>query len=230
MGNTLLFVASGVIAVCVYCLVLISLVFTFFHSTPTHYASLRESTLSLNAISIEAIIDDKPLVAQNKPHTSNNPLAGSGIKNMFSQIDSDIPSRNAPVGDDREKLEQNAKEQKYKDLQAKTQEIQNKINALSNLTVSTNSNQSDGEYDPWYAEIEKMILSKWQKAFYTEDKLQALVHIRIADNGSFSYKVVKYSGNVEFDDSIQSMLDECTHISFPPHPKGKREIATTFRN
>ncbi|TLD96037.1 hypothetical protein LS71_007270 [Helicobacter jaachi] len=231
MNNALLFIASGIISFCTYCLIIIALVFTLFRQAPTHYASLRESALSLHAISIEAIIDDKPTPSPSqKPATSNNPLAGSGIKDIFNNIDSNQPSQNAPIGDNREKIEQNAKEQKLKDLQSATQELQNKLNALNNLTISTQSNQSEGEYDEWYAQIEKMILQQWQQTFYVEDKMQALVNIRIADNGVFSYKIVKYSGNVAFDDSLKAMLEACTQMHFPPHPKGAREIATTFKN
>ncbi|WP_300958108.1 energy transducer TonB, partial [uncultured Helicobacter sp.] len=141
-----------------------------------------------------------------------------------------VPSQNAPIGDNREKIEQNAKVEKIKELQSSAETLQNKLNALSNLTISTNSAQNDGEYDEWYAQIEKIMLQQWQKTFYVEEKLQALVHISIADNGNFSYKIVKYSGNAVFDDSLKSMLEECTHLHFPPHPKGKKEIATTFKN
>ena len=214
MNNALLFITSGIISFCIYFLLIIALVFTLFHSNPTHYSSLKESSLALHAISIEAIIDDKPTPSQNKQTASNNPLAGSGIKDMFDKIDSDTPSQNTPIGDNREKIEQNSKEQQLKDLQASAESLQNKLNTLSNLTISANSNQSDGEYDEWYV----------------EEKLQALVHIRITENGIFSYKVVKYSGNAVFDDSLKAMLEECTQIHFPPHPKGKREIAITFKN
>lgn len=230
MNNTLLFITSGIISFCIYFLILVSLIFTFFYSNPTHYSSLRESAISLNAISIEAIIYDKPTPSESKTPTLNNPLAGSGIKDMFDKIDSNVPSQNAPIGDNREKIEQNAKVEKIKELQSSAETLQNKLNALSNLTISTNSAQNDGEYDEWYAQIEKIMLQQWQKTFYVEEKLQALVHISIADNGNFSYKIVKYSGNAVFDDSLKSMLEECTHLHFPPHPKGKKEIATTFKN
>lgn len=230
MNNALLFITSGIISFCIYFLLIIALVFTLFHSNPTHYSSLKESSLALHAISIEAIIDDKPTPSQNKQTANNNPLAGSGIKDMFDKIDSDTPSQNTPIGDNREKIEQNSKEQQLKDLQASAESLQNKLNTLSNLTISANSNQSDGEYDEWYAQIEKMMFQQWQQTFYVEEKLQALVHIRITENGIFSYKVVKYSGNAVFDDSLKAMLEECTQIHFPPHPKGKREIAITFKN
>ena len=163
MNNALLFITSGIISFCIYFLLIIALVFTLFHSNPTHYSSLKESSLALHAISIEAIIDDKPTPSQNKQTASNNPLAGSGIKDMFDKIDSDTPSQNTPIGDNREKIEQNSKEQQLKDLQASAESLQNKLNTLSNLTISANSNQSDGEYDEWYAQIEKMMFQQWQQ-------------------------------------------------------------------
>lgn len=231
MNNALLFITSGIISFCVYFLLLITLIFTFFRQEPTHYSSLQESALALNAISIEAIIDDNPSPAKNKQDSSlNNPLAGSGIKDMFSKIDSDTPTQNTPIGDDREKLEQNTKTDKLKELQSSTQELQNKLNSLSNLTISTDTSQNDGEYDEWYAQIEKIMLQQWQKTFSIEEKMQALVYIRIANNGDFSYNIVKYSGNVAFDDSLKAMLEECRQMRFPPHPKGSKEIATTFKN
>ncbi|WP_334085723.1 TonB C-terminal domain-containing protein [Helicobacter typhlonius] len=230
MNNALLFITSGIISFCIYSLLIIALVFTLFRSNPTHYAALNESALSLHAISIEAIIDDKPTPSKSSQPALNSPLAGSGVKDMFSKIDSDIPAQNAEIGDNREKVEQNSKEQKLKDLQASAESLQKQLNTLSNLTISANTNQSDGEYDEWYAQIEKMMFQQWQQTFYVEEKLQALVHIVITSNGNFSYKVVKYAGNVAFDDSLKAMLEECIKIHFPPHPKGKREIAITFKN
>lgn len=228
--NPILFITSGIISLSIYLLIIIALVFTLFYS-PIHYSDIKESSISLNAISIEAIIDDANLKSnQDKKATSNSPLAGSGIKDMFDRIDSETTSQKEPIGDNREKIEQNVKEQKVQDLHSATQEIQNKLLSLSNLTISTNNSQNDGEYDQWYAQIEKIMHQQWQKTFYVEDKLQALVHIRISENGIFSYKVVKYSGDVAFDDSLKTMLEECTQIHFPPHPKGKKEIATTFKN
>ena len=123
MNNALLFITSGIISFCIYFLLIIALVFTLFHSNPTHYSSLKESSLALHAISIEAIIDDKPTPSQNKQTASNNPLAGSGIKDMFDKIDSDTPSQNTPIGDNREKIEQNSKEQQLKDLQASAESL-----------------------------------------------------------------------------------------------------------
>lgn len=228
----LLFITSGVISFCIYALIIIALVFTFFQALPTHYSAFKQSSISIQAISIEAIIDEKPTPAppQNKQPAINNPKAGSGIKDIFSKVDSNVTPQNTPIGDNRDKVEQNSKEQKLKALQSSAQLLQNKLNALSNLTISTNVNQNDGEYDQWYAQIEKMMLQQWQQTFYAQEKLQALVHIRIAENGNFSYKIVKYSGNATFDDSLKAMLEECTQIHFPPHPKGKKEIATTFKN
>lgn len=229
-NKVVLLITSGIISVSAYLLLITLLVFTFFHTPPTHYSSLSESTLSLHAISIEAIIDDKPTpTPKEKQESTNAPLAGSGIKDMFERIESDEPSK-APIGDNREQLEQNAKNQKLKELQANAQELQNRLNTLSNLTISANSNQNDGEFDEWYAQIEKIMLQKWQKTFYVEEKLQALVRIHISSSGVFSYKIVKYSGNNTFDESLKSMLEECTAMSFAPHPKGAREIATTFKN
>lgn len=232
MNNALLFVASGIIAICTYCFLLITLIFSFI-STPTHYSSLKDSMIALNAISIEAIIDDNPTPSKvdKKPANVNNPLAGSGIKDMFDRIDSKQPSQNTQIGDNRDKVEQNASNnERLENLKAATQEIQNKLDTLSNLTISTDSHHTDGEYDEWYAEIEKILYQRWQQTAYIEEKLAAVIHIRITNNGVFSYKVVKYSGNLAFDDSLKMMLEECTKKHFPPHPKGNKDIAITFKN
>lgn len=230
-NNILLLFTSGVISICSYILLLLALFFTLFSNLPIHYSSLQESSIALNAISIEAIIDEKPTPSpNNKPSLANSPLAGSGIKDMFNRIDSSVPTQNIPMGDNREKVEQNSKEKKLQALQSATQELQNKLNSLSNLTISTDSLQSDGEYDEWYAQIEKMIATQWQQSLLIEEKVQAVVHIRISSNGAFSYRVIKYSQNIAFDDSLKAMLEECVHISFPPNPKGTKEIAITFSN
>ena len=232
MNNAIVFVTSGIIAVCTYTLLLIALIFTFFVSTPIHYSSLKDSEIALHSISIEAIIDDKPTPQPDKQTSaSSNPLAGSGIKDIFDKIDSSQPSQNSPIGDNRDKTEQNApKNESLENLKSATQELQNKLNSLSNLTISTDSNQGEGEYDEWYAQIEKILYQRWQQTMFIEESVSAIIHIRITNNGVFSYKVVKYSGNSAFDDSLKAMLEECTQTKFPPHPKGSREIAITFKN
>lgn len=231
MNNSIvLFVTSGIISLCIYCLLLIALVFTLFSAIPTHYSSLKDSMLSLEAISVDAIIDgDNSPAPSDKSSGKNSPLSGSGIKNLFDKVDSKAPSKESPLGDDRELSEQNTKEDSQ-DAQARTKELRDKLKSLSNLNVSSKSNQSDGEYDEWYAEIESMIHQQWQESIFIEEKVMAIAHIHIKNNGVFSYKIVKYSGNVAFDDSLKSMLEECKQIHFPPHPDGSREIAITFKN
>lgn len=228
MNNIVLFITSGVISSCIYALLLLMLLFSFFNA-PAHYSAFKDSMLSLESISIEAIIADSPTPAKDNSPT-NNPLAGSGIKDMFKQVDSNMPSQEAEIGDDREKIEQNVKDKKLEALQSATQNLQNTINAISNLTISANAS-SDGEYDEWYAKIEEIMLKQWQKTFSTTEKRQALVHIKIAPSGAFSYKIIKYSGDVVFDEALSAMLEECRQMTFPAHPKGgTKEIATTFKN
>lgn len=232
MNASLLFITSGLIAICTYLFLIITLVFVFFNSQPTHYSLLKESTLSLNAISIEALIDETHKFETNKEKLIplNNPLAGSGIKNMFEKIDKNQISQNEPIGDNREQTEQNIKNKKLQELQSATQNLQNKLDSLSNLTISTDSKQGDGEYDEWYAKIEKILRKQWKQTFYNGENLSAVFHIRISRDGVFSYKVIQYAGNLAFDNSLKTMLEQCTQMQFPPHPKGAKEIAITFKD
>lgn len=228
----LLFIASGMIAVCTYLFLIIALVFILLDSQPTHYSSFKESTISLNAINIDAIITQEPTPVPTKEQAAipNNSLAGSGIKNMFEKIDQDQISRDQPIGDNRKQTEQNIKNKKLQELQNASQDIQNKLNSLSNLTITTESTQGDGKYDEWYAQIEKILYRQWQQTFFSDKQLTAIIHIKITASGVFSYKVIQYSSDLAFDNSLKTMLEQCTKMQFPPHPKGTKEIAITFKD
>lgn len=232
MNAPFLLITSGLIAICTYLFLIVALVFMFFSSQPTHYSSLKESTLSLNAINIEALIDEKDKLEPSKEKLvpPSNPLSGSGIKNMFEKIDKNQISQNEPIGDNREQTEQNIKNKKLQELQSATQNLQDKLSSLSNLTISVDSTQGDGKYDEWYAQIEQILHKQWKQTFYSGENLSAVFHIRITKDGVFSYKVIQYAGNLAFDSSLKTMLEQCTQMRFPPHPKGTKEIAITFKD
>lgn len=231
MNNAILFFTSGIISICSYCLLLLLLIWTFLSPLPTRYSSLEDSQLALESISIEAIIESTPSKGiDNSLKSASTPLAGSGIKDMFERIDNAKASQSL-VGDNREQVEKNeTQNEQIQQILNAAQSLQQSTQSLSNITISSESSSSDGEYDEWYAEVERIVKQQWQQAFYAESKLQSTIHIKISKNGSFSYKVVKYSGNQAFDDSLKEALLRCQQLHFPPHKSGEREIAMIFKN
>lgn len=225
--NFVMFVASGVIAFCLYALLLLFFLGTFRGET-IKYTTLQESAITIQSIDIQAYLDLAPKQESKTPNATNNPLEGSGIKNMFAQIDANTLATSQEIPDDRDKRAQNAK--KLNDLAQQSKDLHQQLhNLTTTITIQNEStHQEDGVYDEWFATISKILLSHWdRRSRFLAHDLEGVVIFEINTQGKMHYMVKRYALDDAFDRALDATLKELETYPFPP-PKQSKNFSVSF--
>ncbi len=225
--NFVMFVASGVIAFCFYAL-LVLFFFGAFRGEPTKYTTLPESAITIQSIDIQAYLDLTPKQESKPQNPTSNPLEGSGIKNMFAQIDANAFAKSQETPDDRDKHAQNAK--KLSDLAQQSKDLHQQLHNLNTtITIQNESaQQEDGAYDEWFAIISKILLSHWdRRSQFLAPDLEGVVVFEISAQGKMHYMVKRYALDDAFDRVLDATLKELETYPFPP-PKSTKSFSVSF--
>lgn len=225
--NYVVFVASGVIAFCLYAL-LVLFFLGVFRGEITKYTTLQESAITIQSIDIQAYLDLAPKQESKVPNATSNPLEGSGIKNMFAQIDANAFAKSQEIPDDREKHAQNAK--KLSDLAQQSKDLQQQLHNLNTTITIQNegTHQEDGVYDEWFATISKILLSHWdRRSRFLAHDLEGVVVFEISAQGKMRYMVKRYTLDEAFDRALDATLKELETYPFPP-PKQSKNFNVSF--
>ncbi|PAF53469.1 hypothetical protein BKH42_05965 [Helicobacter sp. 13S00482-2] len=225
MNSKKLLILSGIFSIVVYSIVLFSLIFGIDFSSPKRYVS-KSDTVIEQSIAIDAIMSSP--TKEDFSEQGGNPMEGTGIRDIFSSIHSQIkPSDKIPDNRDEiaKNIELNKKRKKVlEEMQGSLQNINSKLQTIKNKTIDIKSetpkpDTSDGLYDEWFAQVYKILYSNWKANFYQNASVSVL--FSITDNGDFSYKILRYSRYDDYNKSVQILLDSLQGKKFPPYPKGK---------
>lgn len=85
--------------------------------------------------------------------------------------------------------------------------------------VSSLNSSKNKESDDYYSEVSEL-LNAWIPTV-REDKLISVVEVIITKDGTFNYRIKKYSQNTSFDLSLKAFLEEQKSIIYPKPKKGK---------
>lgn len=181
----------------------------------------------------------KPQTKPLPPKTS--PVVGSDVKKLFEKVDNDLPlvQEEDIVEDERPTFSANSIQSKEYSYEQDNQKIEEETSRLKNvleqmwekeLEVTSPSPQDmiEGKYDEWFAEVKKILYTKWNNHFY--ESVAIVVNISITDEGKFSYRIITYSKNPSYNTYMEGLLQSLTQEVFPPYPKGKRaDIEVVFK-
>lgn len=235
MVRLILFFFSGTLSFLVYFLLLFSLFISLSAKKTPKYSA--ETLLSVNVMTMEDlevnIKEDSPKEKSEdeKEDTSQGVLEGAGINDVFSQIDSKkSPPDSDKLKDDRATTAKNKKidtsKKVSKDFSKDSEDIKKRLSRIATSSIdmkgADSQVSSSEQYNEWFADIQKLIYSKWNASSYYENAtINALVTIR--RDGSFSYRVLKYSNVTSFNFDIKAVLDSLKEDRVPP-PVGKDSV------
>lgn len=239
---------SGLVAFGLEALVVAILIISLLPKAKQTY-TFQDQT-KLDFIQIEEIIKEEPKKPkaspqpkpqekkQSKPKQETSkkpsPVAGSDVKKLFERVDNlDAPVHQEVIEDDRPLFSSNSiKTQNYsynqdsQSIQQETSKIQDRLDQIFEkeieIKTSTPVDNTDGVYDVWFAEIKKILSSKWQNEFY--EKVSLVASITITNSGHFSFRIIKYSTNSSYNTYMQDLLKSLEYETFPPYPKGNRIV------
>lgn len=241
MAKIILFFTSGGIAVSSYALILVLLFWHFNNaSKPTKaYTAYKETTFNIALIEevkpkeaikatqkrAEKKVEKIPIKKESASKTAN---AGSGINDLFKQVESKAPVKSTKPPSQNDKI---AKKKKANES-AQSETLDNELEKiLANLdTKQTLSFATPkGEYDAFYAQVYEILARNWNPVRTGVEHFSE-VEIIIDARGRFEYAVVKKSGDLEFDEALRSFLDIMRSLEFPQYEGGDRtKIMVTFK-
>ncbi|WP_104721184.1 TonB C-terminal domain-containing protein [Helicobacter mesocricetorum] len=244
MGKFTLFLISGGIAIVGYvCLILFFIThfndsskpiakYTAFKETAFHIDFLEEQKPKIETkVSIkkaEPKVKDIPIEDKN---TSKTPNVGLGINDLFQQVETKQPLKKEVLKpqsqDDKIAKKKQSREsiQKEDNLNSELEKI------LANLEVKKTMSFAPpkGEYDEFYAKVQEILYKNWNP-IWNKNQYEAEVQISIDSVGKFSYSIVKFSGDLEFDTALQEFLDIMLTQKFPRYEGGNQtNIIVTFK-
>ena len=246
MARFSLFFISGLIAFGIYLAIVLFLIFQFINETKeAKKYSARKPEISFSVALLEEKKEAKKIAKTNKmvekqikeipkkeESASRTPIVGLGVKKLFLQVEAKkpIPKEALEIQSENDKI---AKKKKAKESTLKKEDTLSKeleqIMANLNLKKTITFSVNDGEFDEFYAKIQEILASEWNPIRSFEE-YSADVEITITNKGSFSYKIIKSSSNIDFDKALKEFLDIMLSREFPKFEGGdKTNIMVTFK-
>lgn len=168
-----------------------------------------------------------------------SPVSGSDVKKLFERIDSaNPPVLQENIEDERPLFSANAiKKQDYSfnqdtsQIKQETSKIKNAFDSLweneLQITAPQHQDISEGEYNEWFAKVKEILYAKWENIFY--ESMTFTINATISSDGSFSYRVIRYSKHQSYNIYMEEMLDRLKEEKFPPYPKGRITLEVVFK-
>jgi hypothetical protein len=105
---------------------------------------------------------------------------------------------------------------------------------LNNTKTSTNRPVTDstgkGEQHEYFSKIKQILWTRWTPRLL-EDGLLVKVLVMITNDGTFDYRIMRYSKDIRFDESLKEFLDAQKNESYPTHKiNSKVDIIINFKS
>ena len=105
---------------------------------------------------------------------------------------------------------------------------------LNDVKTSTNkpivNSTTKGEEHEYFSKIKQILWERWTPKLL-EEGLMVKVLVMITSGGEFDYRIIKYSNDVRFDESLKEFLDSQTRELFPTHNiNSKVDIIINFKS
>ena len=231
MQKTSSFLLSGILSISFYILICILVIYYVASPKAKTYTIKSEATvLELDVIieksdkkrvekKVDKIVEKKQEVIKE---TSSSAEKKPDLKSLFGKV----KIKEAKVV---EKEVNNVKKSSdpkiYKAKFEKEKKSTNlKVDSLlkdTRTTTNTTSKSSSkkGETDEYYSKV-RALLDRFIPTT-REENLKSVVLVIINRKGEFDYKIVSYSNNTNFDESLKAFLDEQKSIIYPIPKKNK---------
>ncbi|MBX7490067.1 TonB C-terminal domain-containing protein [Helicobacter turcicus] len=241
MARIVLFLTSGSISISCYTLIIVLLFWRLNTASepPRAYTAYKETTFSIDLI--EEFKSQKEIkvtqkraekkikdVSIKKESASVTPNVGVGINDLFKQVESKIPVKSTKPPSQNDKIAKNKKAKESaqsESLNDELQKIMTNLDTQKTLSFAT----PKGEYDTFYAKVHEILAQNWNP-MRTAIEHFAEVAVIIDAQGKFSYTIVKKSGDLKFDEALNSFLDIMRTQEFPRYEGGdSTRIMVTFK-
>jgi len=227
------FLITGIISFSFY--ILIVFIFIYYVVGPkakTYTVKTKTTTIELDMIVVKS---DKKRIEKKaekkiekkieklvKKSTSASNEKKPDVKSLFGKVKTKVTKvekkniNNVVKSLDPKRFKSKFEKQK-KSSNIKIDKLLNDKRTTTNIT-STNRSKSK-ESSSYFSQVQTL-LDIWEPSSRNAG-LVAKIRVTITPSGKFSYRVLSYSGNTNFDYSLKQFLEEQKDILYPKPKKGK---------
>ncbi len=218
-NNTGTLLLSGGASILIYLLLIFFLLFRYLEYQKEEEKKTLPSKIEEKKVEVE----------KDQVESSKTPIAGTGIKSLFSEVETKIPVKNEQEeSSNDDELARRIKSIKPKQKIEKESKVDKIVQNLS-LSSTLSFAKTDGEYNEYYSKVQELLGKFWRPKSYSQN-LESKVIITIDNNGKFYFSIKKKSTNDEFDQELLAALQQMEGIDFPPFSGGKKtDIEVTFK-
>ena len=232
---------SFIVSICLYILLLLIILLYIKEPKVKKYNSkIKETIIEIDLVEVSKEqnkqVNNKPKIQKIiiKKTTSNDSKVKSNLKSLFANVKTKaIKINKNKILNVKDNKIQSRFKSKYKN-NVKTEEI--KISKLKNIKKEKINNEINSEnndiFDEYYSQIKLIILTRWYKnPIYNTNSYLIKVYININTKGQFNFNIIRYSGNVEIDNILNSFLNKQKMIKYPvSKDKKSKTILINFMN
>ncbi len=233
------FYLSGFISVSIYLLIIAS--FFIYVNAPKakKYDSVKTTVLELELISTKS---DRKRVAKKtvqkkqeivKKSTSKSHKQAANFKSLFANVKTKAKKTvEKEVNTVKESIDPSRFKSKFQ-KQKKTDnssvsKLLNDVKTTTNMPKTAASGK--GEKHEYFSKIKQILWERWNPRLL-EEGLGVKVLVIITNDGSFDYRIVKYSKDERFDESLKEFLESQKSETFPTHKiNTKVDIIINFKS
>jgi len=236
---------SFIIAISLYILLLL-IIFLYIKEPKVkkYNSKIKETIIEINLVTIDTKkvikhdnnkkqLQKKEKIIINKS-ASNDVKIKTNLKSLFANVKTKaIKIKKNKILNIKENKIQSRFKSKYKnDIKTKKLKI-SKLKKINKNNIKKNINtKNDDIFDKYYSKIKLLILTRWYKnPIYNTDSYLIKVYININTKGQFNFNIIKYSGNIEIDNTINKFLTKQKNIIYPVSKDNKsKTILINFMN
>jgi hypothetical protein len=233
------FYLGGFLSIGIYLLICLSFLVYVNAPKAKKYDSNKTTVLELDLISTKSnekkVAKKSPEKVQSvvKKSTSASIKKTADFKSLFANVETKakkVAQKDANTV--KESLDPSRFKSKFQ-KQKKTDNVSvskllNDVKTTTNMP--TTSSTSNGEHDEYFSKIKELLWKRWNPMLL-EEGLIVKVLVKISSDGSFDYRIMKYSNNQRFDESLKEFLDSQLNEEFPrPKINSKVDIIVNFKS
>ncbi len=234
------FYLSGLVSISIY--LVVGLLFLFYVNSPTakkYDISTKATVLELELITNKS---EKKQVAKKsekkveqivKKSTSRSNKQKADFKSLFANVktksknvvEKETTTQKASI--DPSRFRSKFQKQKKTD-NVSVSKLLNDVKTTTNKQIKSTSNK--GEEHEYFSKVKEILWQRWNPKLL-ENGLIVKVLVMITNSGDFDYRIIKYSNDVRFDESLKEFLDSQVNESFPTHNiNDKVDIIINFKS
>ena len=233
------FYLAGIISVTVYLAICASFLFYINAPKPKKFDSAKTTVLELELISTksnERTVAKKTVKKEEqivKKSTSNSHKQTADFKSLFANVktkskkivEKDVNTTKKSI--DPSRFKSKFEKQKKTD-NSSVSKLLNDVNTATNMPKTAAS--GEGEEHEYFSKIKQILWERWNPRLL-EEGLSVKVLVMITNSGSFDYRIIKYSSDERFDESLKEFLDAQKGENFPTHNiNTKVDIIINFKS